>query len=88
MWSSIYHGYGRVVQFKVQFFWYLECISKFVLKLILISFFYSWLRASSSQLVETGYETSCKVWSGKEMLNHFHEMGITNISFPILQVML
>ncbi|POI35440.1 hypothetical protein CIB84_000808 [Bambusicola thoracicus] len=45
----------------------------------------NWLRESSSQLVETGYETSCKVWSGKEMLNHFHEMGITNISFPILQ---
>lgn len=45
----------------------------------------NWLRESSSQLVETGYETSCKVWSGKEMLNHFHDMGITNISFPILQ---
>ncbi|NXJ12536.1 FANCJ protein, partial [Odontophorus gujanensis] len=45
----------------------------------------NWLRENSSQLVETGYETSCKVWSGKEMLNHLHEMGITSISFPVLQ---
>ncbi|XP_021271794.1 Fanconi anemia group J protein isoform X2 [Numida meleagris] len=45
----------------------------------------NWLRESSNQLVETGYETSCKVWSGKEMLNHLHEMGITSTSFPILQ---
>ncbi|XP_074016823.1 Fanconi anemia group J protein [Numenius arquata] len=45
----------------------------------------NWLRESSSQLVERGYETSCKVWSGKEMLTHMHKMGITGITFPILQ---
>ncbi|NXC41899.1 FANCJ protein, partial [Penelope pileata] len=45
----------------------------------------NWLQESSSQLVETGYETSCKVWSGKEMLNILHNMGITSITFPILQ---
>ncbi|KFP84246.1 Fanconi anemia group J protein, partial [Acanthisitta chloris] len=45
----------------------------------------NWLQESSSQLVERGYETSCKVWSGKEMLSFLHNMGITGISFPILQ---
>ncbi|KFP67239.1 Fanconi anemia group J protein, partial [Cariama cristata] len=45
----------------------------------------NWLQESSSQLVERGYETSCKVWSGKEMLTVLHEMGITGITFPILQ---
>ncbi|KAM6110729.1 Fanconi anemia group J protein [Pterocles gutturalis] len=45
----------------------------------------NWLRDSSSQLVERGYETSCKVWSGKEMITILHEMGITGITFPILQ---
>ncbi|KFQ06103.1 Fanconi anemia group J protein, partial [Leptosomus discolor] len=45
----------------------------------------NWLQESSSLLVETGYETSCKVWSGKEMLTILHKMGITGITFPILQ---
>ncbi|NXS93400.1 FANCJ protein, partial [Jacana jacana] len=45
----------------------------------------NWLHESSSQLVERGYETSCKVWSGKEMLSILHNMGITGINFPILQ---
>uniref|UniRef100_A0A8C3KJ91 DNA 5'-3' helicase n=1 Tax=Calidris pygmaea TaxID=425635 RepID=A0A8C3KJ91_9CHAR len=45
----------------------------------------NWLQESSSQLVERGYETSCKVWSGKEMLTDLHKMGITGITFPILQ---
>uniref|UniRef100_A0A672U6L5 DNA 5'-3' helicase n=1 Tax=Strigops habroptila TaxID=2489341 RepID=A0A672U6L5_STRHB len=45
----------------------------------------NWLKESSSQLVERGYETSCKVWSGKEMLSILHKMGITDITFPILQ---
>ncbi|NXV74669.1 FANCJ protein, partial [Atlantisia rogersi] len=45
----------------------------------------NWLQESSSQLVERGYETSCKVWSGKEMVSILHEMGITGITFPILQ---
>ncbi|KFV80161.1 Fanconi anemia group J protein [Struthio camelus australis] len=45
----------------------------------------NWLQQSSGQLVERGYETSCKVWSGKEMLTILHDMGITNMTFPILQ---
>ncbi|KAM6296812.1 Fanconi anemia group J protein [Aegotheles albertisi] len=45
----------------------------------------NWVRDSSSQLVERGYETSCKVWSGKEMLPILHNMGITGVNFPILQ---
>ncbi|KFV17727.1 Fanconi anemia group J protein, partial [Tauraco erythrolophus] len=45
----------------------------------------NWLKESSSQLVERSYETSCKVWSGKEMLPILHEMGITGIAFPVLQ---
>ncbi|XP_064324406.1 Fanconi anemia group J protein [Phalacrocorax carbo] len=44
-----------------------------------------WLQESSSQLVERGYETSYKVWSGREMLAILHKMGITSITFPILQ---
>ncbi|XP_074870114.1 Fanconi anemia group J protein [Carettochelys insculpta] len=45
----------------------------------------NWLHDSSGQLKERGYETSCKVWSGKEMLTILHNMGITNATFPILQ---
>ncbi|XP_050784724.1 Fanconi anemia group J protein isoform X2 [Gopherus flavomarginatus] len=45
----------------------------------------NWLQESSGQLKERGYETSCKVWSGKEMLAILHNMGITNATFPILQ---
>uniref|UniRef100_A0A8C3NYB5 DNA 5'-3' helicase n=1 Tax=Cyanoderma ruficeps TaxID=181631 RepID=A0A8C3NYB5_9PASS len=45
----------------------------------------NWLQESSGQLVERAYETACKVWSGKEMLSFLHQMGITGITFPILQ---
>ncbi|XP_039938680.2 Fanconi anemia group J protein isoform X1 [Hirundo rustica] len=45
----------------------------------------NWLQESSGQLVERAYETACKVWSGKEMLSFLHKMGITEITFPILQ---
>uniref|UniRef100_H0ZBR6 DNA 5'-3' helicase n=1 Tax=Taeniopygia guttata TaxID=59729 RepID=H0ZBR6_TAEGU len=45
----------------------------------------NWLQESSGQLVERAYETACKVWSGKEMLNFLYKMGITGITFPILQ---
>ncbi|NXK91252.1 FANCJ protein, partial [Formicarius rufipectus] len=45
----------------------------------------NWLQESSGQLEERGYESSCKVWSGKEMLTFLHKMGITGITFPILQ---
>ncbi|XP_077044845.1 Fanconi anemia group J protein isoform X2 [Agelaius phoeniceus] len=45
----------------------------------------NWLQESSGQLVERAYESACKVWSGKEMLNFLYQMGITGITFPILQ---
>ncbi|XP_063258912.1 Fanconi anemia group J protein isoform X2 [Prinia subflava] len=45
----------------------------------------NWLQESSGQLVERAYESACKVWSGKEMLSFLHNMGITGITFPILQ---
>ncbi|XP_060115376.1 Fanconi anemia group J protein [Heteronotia binoei] len=45
----------------------------------------NWLRETSGQLVERGYETSSKVWSGQQMVAFLHDMGITNATFPILQ---
>ncbi|XP_043910473.1 Fanconi anemia group J protein isoform X2 [Protopterus annectens] len=45
----------------------------------------NWIRESSGSLVEREYETSCRVWSGKEMLAVFHSMGITNDTFPLLK---
>ncbi|XP_058674034.1 Fanconi anemia group J protein [Ammospiza caudacuta] len=45
----------------------------------------NWLQESSGQLVERAFESACKVWSGKEMLNFLYQMGITGITFPILQ---
>uniref|UniRef100_A0ACB8ECJ0 Fanconi anemia group J protein n=1 Tax=Sphaerodactylus townsendi TaxID=933632 RepID=A0ACB8ECJ0_9SAUR len=45
----------------------------------------NWLRESSGQLVERGYENSSKVWSGQQMVTFLDNMGINNASFPILQ---
>ncbi|KAM7067532.1 Fanconi anemia group J protein isoform 1-T1 [Molossus nigricans] len=45
----------------------------------------NWLEANSEHLVERDYESSCKIWSGSEMLLHLHKMGITTATFPILQ---
>ncbi|XP_059763186.1 Fanconi anemia group J protein isoform X2 [Balaenoptera ricei] len=45
----------------------------------------NWLEANSEHLVERGYESSCKVWSGSEMLLNLYKMGITTATFPILQ---
>ncbi|XP_026538513.1 Fanconi anemia group J protein [Notechis scutatus] len=45
----------------------------------------NWLRDACGQLIQSGYETSSKVWSGSQMVTNFHEMGITDASFPILQ---
>ncbi|XP_026943088.1 Fanconi anemia group J protein isoform X5 [Sagmatias obliquidens] len=45
----------------------------------------NWLEANSEHLVERGYESSCKVWSGSDMLLNLHKMGITTATFPILQ---
>ncbi|XP_027623577.1 Fanconi anemia group J protein [Tupaia chinensis] len=45
----------------------------------------NWLEANSEHLVERDYESSCKIWSGNEMLLNLHKMGITTATFPILQ---
>ncbi|KAM5308266.1 Fanconi anemia group J protein [Glossophaga mutica] len=45
----------------------------------------NWLEANSKHLVERDYESSCKIWSGSEMLLDLHKMGITTATFPILQ---
>ncbi|XP_063152419.1 Fanconi anemia group J protein [Candoia aspera] len=45
----------------------------------------NWLREACSQLIERGYETSSKVWSGNQMVIFLHQMGITDATFPILQ---
>ncbi|KAM6164463.1 Fanconi anemia group J protein [Rhynchocyon petersi] len=45
----------------------------------------NWLNTNSEHLVERDYESSCKIWSGKEMISHLHKMGITSATFPILQ---
>ncbi|XP_047563183.1 Fanconi anemia group J protein isoform X2 [Lutra lutra] len=45
----------------------------------------NWLEANTEHLVERDYESSCKIWSGSEMLLNLHKMGITTATFPILQ---
>ncbi|XP_073735624.1 Fanconi anemia group J protein isoform X4 [Callorhinus ursinus] len=45
----------------------------------------NWLEANSEHLMERDYESSCKIWSGSEMLLNLHKMGITTATFPILQ---
>ncbi|XP_063810095.1 Fanconi anemia group J protein isoform X3 [Pseudophryne corroboree] len=45
----------------------------------------NWIKECTGQLVEREYESSCKVWNGKEILSIFHDMGITNATFPLLQ---
>ncbi|KAL2096175.1 hypothetical protein ACEWY4_008323 [Coilia grayii] len=45
----------------------------------------NWVQESSGALQERGYESSCKVWTGREVLAIFHQMGITAATFSILQ---
>lgn len=45
----------------------------------------NWLETNSKHLVERGYESSCKIWSGNEMLLNLYRMGITTATFPVLQ---
>ncbi|XP_043574041.1 Fanconi anemia group J protein isoform X1 [Chiloscyllium plagiosum] len=47
--------------------------------------FTNWLKECSGNLVEKEYETSCRVWNGKEMLTVFHKWGLTSATFSILQ---
>ncbi|VCW68145.1 unnamed protein product, partial [Gulo gulo] len=42
----------------------------------------NWLEANTEHLVERDYESSCKIWSGSEMLLNLHKMGITTATFP------
>lgn len=46
----------------------------------------SWIQESQSLLSERGYESASKVWSGREMVDIFHNLGITNATFNILKV--
>lgn len=46
----------------------------------------SWIQESQSLLCDRGYESSCKVWSGKDVLGIFHGLGITADTFHMLQV--
>lgn len=52
----------------------------------IVLFYSSWLEVNSEHLMERDYESSCKIWSGSEMLSNLHKMGITTATFPILQV--
>ncbi|XP_062407727.1 Fanconi anemia group J protein [Sardina pilchardus] len=45
----------------------------------------NWVQESSGLLKERGYESSCKVWTGREVLAVFHQMGITAATFSMLQ---
>ncbi|XP_077422808.1 Fanconi anemia group J protein isoform X3 [Vanacampus margaritifer] len=45
----------------------------------------NWIQESQSLMSDRGYENACKVWSGKEILNIFHTLGITPDSFLMLK---
>ncbi|XP_069578846.1 Fanconi anemia group J protein isoform X1 [Brachyistius frenatus] len=45
----------------------------------------NWIQQSQSLLSDRGYESSCKVWSGTQILSIFHSLGITADSFKVLK---
>ncbi|KAI1893387.1 hypothetical protein AGOR_G00123210 [Albula goreensis] len=45
----------------------------------------NWVQESCIALQERDYESSCKVWTGAEVVKIFHGMGITPDTFPMLQ---
>ncbi|XP_039986589.1 Fanconi anemia group J protein isoform X3 [Xiphias gladius] len=45
----------------------------------------NWIQDSQSLMCERGYETSNKVWNGKDILGIFHSLGITVDTFSILK---
>lgn len=45
----------------------------------------NWVQESCSGLEEREYESSCKVWTGAEVLGIFRGLGITADTFPLLQ---
>lgn len=46
----------------------------------------SWIQESQGLMSERGYETSSKVWNGKDVLGIFHNLGITADTFGLLKV--
>ncbi|XP_036930136.1 Fanconi anemia group J protein isoform X4 [Acanthopagrus latus] len=45
----------------------------------------NWIQESQSLMSERGYESACKVWSGKDVLGIFHTLGITAATFCLLK---
>ncbi|XP_070826529.1 Fanconi anemia group J protein [Chaetodon trifascialis] len=45
----------------------------------------NWIQESQSLMSERGYESACKVWSGKDTLAIFESLGITVATFNILK---
>uniref|UniRef100_UPI0037E8D14F Fanconi anemia group J protein n=1 Tax=Semicossyphus pulcher TaxID=241346 RepID=UPI0037E8D14F len=45
----------------------------------------NWIQESQSLMSERGYESACKVWSGKDIVGIFHSLGITPDTFDILK---
>ncbi|XP_056296575.1 Fanconi anemia group J protein isoform X3 [Pseudoliparis swirei] len=45
----------------------------------------NWIQESHGLMSERGYESSCKVWNGKDVLGIFHNMGITADTFKNLK---
>ncbi|XP_057694697.1 Fanconi anemia group J protein isoform X2 [Corythoichthys intestinalis] len=45
----------------------------------------NWIQESQILMSNRGYEETCKVWSGKEILTIFHTLGITSDSFQMLK---
>uniref|UniRef100_A0A673IV00 DNA 5'-3' helicase n=1 Tax=Sinocyclocheilus rhinocerous TaxID=307959 RepID=A0A673IV00_9TELE len=45
----------------------------------------NWVKESCNSLEEREYESSCKVWTGAEILGIFHGLGITADTFSLLQ---
>ncbi|XP_040929439.1 Fanconi anemia group J protein isoform X2 [Betta splendens] len=45
----------------------------------------NWVQKSRSLMSDGGYEVASKVWSGKDVLNIFHTLGITADTFSILK---
>ncbi|XP_071768516.1 Fanconi anemia group J protein [Centroberyx gerrardi] len=46
---------------------------------------FNWMQESQSLLSERGYESACKVWTGKDVVGIFHSLGITAATFGMLQ---
>ncbi|KAI4815479.1 hypothetical protein KUCAC02_005623 [Chaenocephalus aceratus] len=45
----------------------------------------NWIQESQGLMSERGYETSSKVWNGKDVLGIFHNLGITADTFGLLK---